>query len=221
MTPNTLRALIVDFDGTLVDSLDQAMHSFRFAVDQLGGHHISNEEIHRHFGIAANKILELIFADDPNKAHHAFELFLEHQYNHVHLSPLHDGVSELIQQVEALKLPMGIVTGRHHRDLHIMLEHHRLQQYFRVLVSDDQVSAPKPNPEGLFKATQHLGIEPNQALYIGDSPVDIAAARRAGMLSAAVLWDAHTNSALLEAENPHYVFHHPAELIEFLKEVFS
>ncbi len=92
-----------------------------------------------------------------------------------------------------MNIPMGIVTGRHSADLDILLAPHQLNQAFQVKICDNQVSKPKPNPEGILKASSFLSIPPFNLLYIGDSPVDIQAATAAGMYSVAAIWDSHTN----------------------------
>jgi phosphoglycolate phosphatase-like HAD superfamily hydrolase len=111
-----------------------------------------------------------------------------------------------------------MVTGRHSRDLQIMLHPHGLHQHFKILISDDQVEKPKPDPEGILKAANFLKIDPRNSLYIGDSPSDIDAAHRAGATSVAVIWDSHSNQEALAAQNPHYIIEHPSEIIRICKE---
>jgi HAD superfamily hydrolase (TIGR01549 family) len=157
---------------------------------------------------------------DPLKAHQAFEYFLEHQQTVASSTRLFDGVSELLKQLNDSEIPLGMVTGRHSRDLHIMLEAHSLQSHFKIMVSDDQVSLPKPNPEGIFKAAKHLGILPKNTLYIGDSPSDVEAAHNAGATAIAVVWDSHANREALSEKNPKYLIEDPHEIWDVF-EAFS
>jgi phosphoglycolate phosphatase-like HAD superfamily hydrolase len=99
-----------------------------------------------------------------------------------------------------------------------MLKPHGLHQHFKILVSDDQVGKPKPDPEGIQKAANFLKIDPSNSMYIGDSPSDIEAAHRAGAISVAVTWDPHSNQEALAAQNPHYMIGHPSEIIRICKE---
>lgn len=210
-------AIIFDCDGTLTDSLDHALDSFHFAVRRMNAPHITTEDIHQYFGIAADKILFQLMDKDPVKANQAFEYFLEHQQTLASSTRLFDGVSNLLQQLRDSEIPLGMVTGRHSRDLHIMLDAQNLQPHFSILVSDDQVSLPKPNPEGIFKAAKHLGIEPHNTLYIGDSPSDVEAAHNAGSTAIAVVWDSHANREALLAKNPNYLIKDPQEIWSIFK----
>ncbi len=210
-------AIIFDCDGTLTDSLDHALDSFHFAVRRMDKQHITTEDIHQYFGIAADKILFQLMDKDPVKAHQAFEYFLDHQQTVASSTRLFDGVSELLKQLNDSEIPLGMVTGRHSRDLHIMLEAHNLQSHFNIMVSDDQVSLPKPNPEGIFKAAKHLGILPQNTLYIGDSPSDVEAAHNAGATAIAVVWDPHANREALSEKKPKYLIEDPQEIWDIFK----
>ena len=104
-----------------------------------------------------------------------------------------DGFATLAQ-----KIPLGIVTGRPHRDAHRFLEDHALSTYFDVVVCKED--APhKPNPTPVEMALEQLGCE--RGWLLGDTPDDIVAARRAGVLPLGVVppgvdAEAHTDTLL-------------------------
>jgi HAD superfamily hydrolase (TIGR01549 family) len=210
--------IIFDCDGTLTDSLDHAMDSFHFAVQSMDAHHIKSSDIQQYFGIAADKILLKLMNNDKSKGKKAFDFFIDHQQTLANKTMLFEGILDLMDSLKALNIPLGMVTGRHSRDLHIMLQPHGLHQYFQVLVSDDLVESPKPNPEGIQKAANFLKIDPRNTMYLGDSPSDIEAAHRAGAISVAVTWDPHANQEALAAQNPHYMINHPSEIIRIYRE---
>jgi HAD superfamily hydrolase (TIGR01509 family) len=210
--------IIFDCDGTITNSLDHAMDSFYFAVQSMDAHHIKSSDIQQYFGIAADKILLKLMDNDLSKGQAAFDFFIEHQQTLAEKTMLFDGIPELMNSLQALNIPLGMVTGRHSRDLQIMLHPHGLHQHFKILISDDQVEKPKPDPEGILKAANFLKIDPRNSLYIGDSPSDIDAAHRAGATSVAVIWDSHSNQEALAAQNPHYIIEHPSEIIRIYRE---
>ena len=220
MIPPT-HAIIFDCDGTITDSLDQALTSFHYAVRRMDAHHITTEDIHKYFGIAADKILFQLMDQDPVKAQVAFEHFLDHQKLLAEDTKLFNGIPELLSTLKDRQIPLGLVTGRHARDLNIMLDVYQLQPHFSIMVTDDQVSAPKPNPEGILKATSHLGILPQNALYIGDSPMDIEAAHRAGSTSIAVIWDPHANQQALAEKQPHFTVSDPSEILRIFDQFIA
>lgn len=214
-------AIIFDCDGTLTDSLDHALTSFHYAVRRMDAHHITTEDIHQYFGIAADKILFQLMDLDAVKAQEAFEHFLDNQRLLAKDTRLFDGIPELLSTLKKRQIPLGLVTGRHSRDLNIMLNAHQLQTNFSIMVTDDQVSAPKPNPEGILKAAAHLGIPPQNTLYIGDSPVDVEAAHRAGATSVAVVWDPHANQIALAEKHPHFTINEPSDILRIFDQFIA
>src|SRR5690606_37241770 len=114
---------------------------------------------------------------------------------HRHYEALHDelfqgvypGIPEVLASLRQRRHPVGVVTGKSRRSGEITLARAQLGP-FDVVVLDDDVSAPKPDPEGILLALQHLRADPEHALYVGDSIGDVLAARAAGGRPAAVLW---------------------------------
>lgn len=206
--------ILFDCDGTLTNSLDQALESFVITFQELGLTHITEEEILKLFGISADKILSHFVGNDQEKSDLAFEIFLSTQKKLALKTKLHTGISVVIDAFAQMEIPMGIVTGRHAADLDILLSPHGLAEFFPVKICDNMVAKPKPDPQGIWMACQYLDKKPERMLYIGDSVVDIQAAHASGCTSVAALWDSHTNETALLAENPAYCIRHPEELLE-------
>jgi phosphoglycolate phosphatase-like HAD superfamily hydrolase len=87
-----------------------------------------------------------------------------------------------------------------------------------VVVTDNDVTAPKPDPQGLLVAARELGIAPRELVYVGDSFGDLAAGRAAGMRTAAVLWPKTGDGEAERFVNrigplaPDWTFSRPADL---------
>jgi HAD superfamily hydrolase (TIGR01549 family) len=100
---------------------------------------------------------------------------------------LFPGAVELLERLSALEVPAAIVSTKHSEMLHRVLERQNALGWFRLLVGGEEVSAPKPDPEGLLYAMERLGVAPADTLYCGDTVMDAQAAQRAGAAFAAVL----------------------------------
>lgn len=96
----------------------------------------------------------------------------------------------------AARLPLGIVTGRPRRDARRLLERHGLEQYFAVLVTMEDAS-PKPDPAPVALALDRLGVE--RAWMVGDTPDDVVAARKAGVVPIGVIAPGHPPEAMRRA----------------------
>jgi pyrophosphatase PpaX len=102
---------------------------------------------------------------------------------------VYDGVREMLEALRAADYALGIVTGKGRtawevteRELGLGLGD------FAVVVTDDDVHAPKPDPGGLLAAAEALGAAPAEVAYLGDSAGDLEAGRNAGMRVGAALW---------------------------------
>jgi HAD superfamily hydrolase (TIGR01549 family) len=203
-------ALIFDCDGTLMDSLGNALASFHFALEQLGKPR-STPEITRYFRVSADRILMQLL-NDETLAQKAYQIYKEHQARLAPQTRIYPGVIQLLELAHQASIPMGIVTGRHRQDLEILLQPHGLLRYFHVIVTDNELSEPKPSPEGLLKALAQFGLPASQAFYIGDSLSDIHAAHAAGVRAVAALWDRKVERQRLLDAKPYWAAEHPDEI---------
>jgi phosphoglycolate phosphatase-like HAD superfamily hydrolase len=89
---------------------------------------------------------------------------------------------------------------------------------FEIVITDDDVHAAKPDPGGLLAAADALGIAPKQAVYVGDSTVDMRAGRNAEMRIGAALWaktapgEAEAFVRKIEATRPDWIFGRPSDV---------
>lgn len=208
--------IIFDCDGTLMNSLGQALESFNFALEKVGVGRKSPEEIKRYFGGGADRIL-LSLVGDESRALEAFDYYLDHQTELATETKLHDGVKELLEILSRENVPMAVVTGRHERDLEIVLKPHKLNQYFKALVTDNHIPKSKPAPDGILLAARKMGIQPGNAFYVGDSVVDLQAANSAGCGGIAALWDTLTKPEEMKRFKPAFMAYQPSEVWEFFK----
>ena len=200
--------IIFDCDGTLVNSLANAMISFNYALDKVGEAPRPPEVIKKYFGASADRILLNVLGDEA-KAMKAFEFYLDRQSELALTTELHDGIRELLDLLEEKDIPIAIVTGRHERDLDLVLKPHRLADYFITLVADNHLPHSKPAPDGILLAAERMGLEPAQTFYVGDSIVDVQAAHAAGSVSVAALWDSLAKPEELTREKPKYQARQP------------
>lgn len=208
--------IVFDFDGTLVNSLGKAEEAFNFALKQIGHPNIHIEEVRKYFGISADKIF-LNLLRNESIAQKAFENYLTFQASIVKTTYLFDGVKNLLDILKSKSLALGIVTGRHRKDLQLLLDHLAIESYFSLIVADSDLKTSKPSPEGLLYVCEKLDKDPSSLVYIGDSASDIKAAHNANSISIAALWDPLVDKESLLAEKPNHILMHPLELLNALK----
>jgi len=108
--------------------------------------------------------------------------FLQHYGQHIAVETcLFDGMEEVLTYLDTRHIPWGIVTNKPRALSEALLVALGLDQRCAVLVCPDDVAQPKPHPEPMYLAAQHLALDPTHILYVGDHPRDIDAGRNAQM----------------------------------------
>lgn len=97
-----------------------------------------------------------------------------------------DGALDLLKSIRALRVPLALATNARREWAAQRLEIMGISDAFDEILTGDNVSAHKPNPEIYLKATQALGVDPAETLAIEDSPTGIRAARDAGLYTIAI-----------------------------------
>lgn len=100
---------------------------------------------------------------------------------------IYPGVPEMLAALDAASIRIAVFTGKSRRAWQISSRHVQLPGV-SAFVFGDEVDRHKPAPDGIAKALEVLGCPPEHAAYVGDSPLDIAAATAAGVLPVAALW---------------------------------
>jgi phosphoglycolate phosphatase len=180
-----IRAAILDLDGTLLDTAPDIAAAANRMLARLGRAQIAEEGVRDFIGKGIVKLvercLEATGGAAPGEREDALRAFED-----LYLARIADrsrpypGVLEGLHAFEGAGIGLGCVTNKAARFTEPLLVLTGLRDFFGVVVSGDTTPRKKPHPEPLLFATRALGIEPAQALFIGDSRNDVACARAAG-----------------------------------------
>lgn len=182
-----VRAVLFDLDGTLVDSYHLYLESYRRALEPMIGYAPTDDELlARGTGSERSALRGWVGEDRLAECHDSLIWHYERLHGAL-CEGLYDGVPEMLTALRTAGYPLGIVTGKGRRAWTVTAARLPLPT-FDVVVTEDDVAHPKPNPAGLLDAARALSLAPAACLYVGDSPGDLAAATAAGMPAAAALW---------------------------------
>jgi phosphoglycolate phosphatase/pyrophosphatase PpaX len=181
-----LKAVLWDVDGTLIATKDLYLECYRRALAPYAGKRLGDEELLAMRPHSELQVLKTLSGDAYQDCIDAFSRHYR-ELHATHFGGVYDGVRETLDQIRHLGIPNGIVTGKSRSSWHITLAEIELGE-FDVVVVDDDVAEPKPHPEGILAALAALGVRADQAVYVGDSPGDMDAARAAGTRGAAAMW---------------------------------
>jgi pyrophosphatase PpaX len=182
-----MKAIIFDFDGTLANTLPICYYAFQSVFKEFDNRDLSTEEIKAMFGPSETGIIRdnLSNLNKEQAIEFYYEKYLE---NHSNLVELHAEIDDLLRYIKESGLKLGIVTGKARRSLDISLEALDMEEFFDVIITGDDVKEPKPHPEGVIKTLSLLGVQNNEAIFIGDSEADILAGVQAGVYTIGVQW---------------------------------
>ncbi len=193
-----LSAVLFDLDGTLIDSTGLILAAYRHTMRRHLGH-----ELPDHVWLAGlGKPLdvqhsELARSEEERVAMRATyrEFYISH--HDAMLAPF-AGVVDALATLRGRGLPLAVVTSKMRDTTERALEVCGIAGSFAAVVSVDDVTRAKPDPEPVRVALSRLGAEPGASMFVGDSPFDMAAGRGAGVRRGAATWGPFPREALAE-----------------------
>lgn len=184
---SSVRALIFDLDGTLIDSKLDLVHSVNATLRELQRPELPEEIISSYIGNGAPVLVAKSLGPDvpPAELDRALKFFLSHYEAHkMDNTCAYPGVAEALEHLSAM--PMAVLTNKPERISVRILEALGLAKYFRAIYGGNTFSTKKPDPLGAHTILREFSARPSEGLLIGDSEVDVQTARNAGIFSAVV-----------------------------------
>ncbi len=178
--------ILFDLDGTLIDSTEAILESFHNSFDIFKMSHPSDEAIKSLIGHPLDVMYATLGVEDE-KVWDMVDAYKEHyrkiSTQKTQLLPFAAEAIELAAQHARL----GIVTTKTGRYSKVLMEHFSLMHHFEVLIGREDVQHPKPHPEPIYKAIEFLKVQKENCWMIGDTRMDLIAAKEAGIKSVAVV----------------------------------
>lgn len=187
MTSHQLRGVLFDMDGTIIDSEPYWMRAERELVESYGGTW-GEEQAYALVGSGLWNSASLLRSAGVDLEH---EVIIDHlsarvREQIVESVPWRPGVRELMAEMLAARLPMALVTmsiGLNARALSAALDQELGQKVFGAIISGDDVSRPKPDPEAYLAGAAALGLDIKDTLSFEDSSYGAASAFSAGSVT--------------------------------------
>lgn len=218
------RLLLLDLDGTLVDSFCLLFECFRQSVAPLVRRLPTDHEIVATFGPAEEECIAMLLRtwqaqgllNRPLEPQDIFESGKRfHQLYEAGQDTgqvtLYPHMREILDEFHRAGWALGIFTGKGRGSAISTLQHQQILSLFDAVVTSNDVANPKPAPDGVMLAIQQAGSLPNLTTFVGDNPADILSGRAAGVTAAAALWGAFNRTETLAAQ-PHRIFESPSDL---------
>jgi pyrophosphatase PpaX len=206
-----IRTVLFDLDGTLIDSIELILASYRYTMAEHGYAEVSDADWLKGVGTP----LRVQLGQWANSPEHLDALVATYRVynlgNHDRMVTAFPGVVDLVRRIRARGLRTGVVTSKNREGTRRGLNLVGIEDAIEVLVCADDVKKPKPDPEPVHRAVELLGADPATTIFVGDSIHDLNSGREAGVLTGAVLWGPFARHEL-ESAKPDYWLESPADL---------
>jgi pyrophosphatase PpaX len=212
-----ITALLFDFDGTLMDTTNVIVQSWQQVYKEITGCEGDEEIILATFGTILGEALQEAFPGEP--VDKLVNIYRGYHYDHfLELIDLYPGIREMLDRAMSEGYRMALVTSRMKKTTMLAVREFGIDKYFEVIITADECTDHKPDPEPVNKALEKMGVSPENAMMIGDTLLDRQCAANAKVKSALVSWapslDVH---GLKGADAPDHILGVPGDLFSCLQ----
>nr|WP_320416244.1 HAD-IA family hydrolase [Candidatus Reidiella endopervernicosa] len=221
MTMNSYKLLIFDWDGTLMDSVDQILYCMRAAIGDLELEPRTGQQIRDIIGLGLHEAVETLYPGrEPEFAQVMADRYRHHFLSaDVTVADLFDDVDILLEQLRSSGYLLAVATGKGRTGLDKVLNETGMGAHFHTTRCSDETRS-KPHPLMLEQIMNELDCLPEQTLMIGDSEFDLDMANRAGVGSVGVSHGVHSCDRLV-SHNPLGCLDRVADLHSWLSDELS
>lgn len=212
----TYSTYIFDLDGTLLDTLGDLAASVNYAMRT---HHLPEHSVSEVRMMVGNGVRKLMERAIPNGADNScfeetFDTFRRHYMEHqLDTTRPYDGIIETLQELKRRGCQTAVVSNKFDAATKSLCNHF-FNGIIDVAIGENEAAGihKKPAPDTVFEAIRRLGVRSEEAVYVGDSDVDIATAQASGMSCISVLWG-FRNREFLIAHGATILIGSPMELL--------
>jgi phosphoglycolate phosphatase len=182
--------VLFDLDGTLIETAPEIQDAVNDTLAALGLAPVELDTVVRWIGHGTRELLvsalasrraqgreAVVLADDFGAIQEAYALHYRARCGT--RSHPYEGMLETVEAFKAAGVRVGIVTNKEGRYTQQVLEAHGLEETFDLVIAGDTLPAKKPDPIGIEFARERFGVSRERTLFVGDSSIDVAAARNA------------------------------------------
>lgn len=222
MENKKIKAIVFDLDGTLLDTLDDLADSCNLALKENGLPEHTRDEIRNFLGNGMGVLIEKAVPDGrKNPLYESVGASMKKFYkqNWLNKTKPYRGIENLLAELKRLDIKIGIVSNKPDapvKDLAKMFFSDHMDIENAVGEKESQGIKRKPAPDSVLHVLKRLGVEKENAIYVGDSDVDIRTAENAGMDCISVCWGFRSKDFLME-NGAKILIENPEEILGFCK----
>lgn len=209
--------IIFDLDGTLLNTLEDLADSVNYALCEYGLPERTLQEVRKFVGNGVELLMERAVAGALSKEdkQQCLAVFKQHYSGNMnHKTRPYVGILALVRKLLEKGYLIAIVSNKFDSAVkELNLEY--FEGMFPVAIGASDTVAKKPAPDSVLEALKQLGSGKEQAIYVGDSDVDVMTAKNSGIPCVGVTWG-FRDEELLRSMGAEYIIHEPEQLLDIL-----
>jgi phosphoglycolate phosphatase len=208
------KLLIFDMDGTILNTLEDLADATNYALSKNNLPGRSIEEIRFFVGNGIGKLIERAVPEGSDKAltDKVFDTFMPYYSEHcADKTRAYDGICEVISKLRKQGYLTAVVSNKADPAVQTLCRDY-FPDMFDYAVGEKKGARRKPEPDSVYDVLEKLGVEKSEAVYIGDSDVDVQTARNSGLDVIGVSWG-FRGRKLLESYGADRIIDRPEELM--------
>lgn len=215
-----MKACIFDLDGTLTSTLDSIHYSVNETLKEMKLPNITKEECRQFVGDGARCLMERALfrtgEENVSRIEEAMKVYGRiFDENCTYLVEPYEGIVDMLQALRVRNIKLAVLSNKPHPQTVKVVREIFGEDVFDFVQGQTEGIPKKPDPTGVWRLQEKMGVLEEECLYVGDSEVDIQTGTRAGAKTVGVLWGFRSREALIEAGAKNLITH-PKELFNFL-----
>src|SRR5215475_1819936 len=206
--PHSIKFVVFDLDGTLIDSRLDLVHSVNAALRHIHRPELPDEVVASYVGDGAPALIQRALgpeAVDPSLVRKGLEFFLsyyrEHKLDHTIVYPGVQDALAAIQKGNGVPRKLAVLSNKPVNPSRAIVESLGLGSYFTQVYGGNSFATKKPDPEGVLRLVSEAGVRPEHTAMVGDSHVDVRTGRNAGLWTVAVKYGFAPHTLEVEASD--------------------
>ena len=215
-----MKACIFDLDGTLTNTLESMTYSVNLTLEEMGLSKITKDQCRLFVGNGARVLMEKSLKaagdTDASRIEEGMEIYgrIFDQNCTYHVTP-YEGIPEMLKAVKDKGIRLAVLSNKPDRQTVKVVKAIFGEELFDYAQGQKEGIRRKPEPDGVWYLMEQMHVSKEECLYIGDSEVDAATGRNAGLKTIGVLWGFRDRKTL-ETAGADDLIDRPDELLQFV-----
>ncbi len=217
----SIKLVIFDLDGTLLDTIEDLGDSVNQVLDKRGYPTHSYKDYCHFIGDGMEKLIQRSLPDKHLRDEFVVNQVLEdyrkaYSKNWNRKSRPYDGIMKCLADLKSLNISSAVLSNKPHHFTELCVESLIGNDHFAAILGQRDEVEKKPSPDGAIEICNKMKVDPSEVVFVGDTNVDILTGVAAGMTTIGVLWGFREEEELREA-GAHYIVSNPDEILEVIR----